>query len=129
LGSEEFIRRARRIRKVFGGGMRQAGILAAAGIYALENHIDRLAQDHQNALLLGEAISHHPAVEEVLPVETNILIFSLKTGKTALEWVTDMKKAGILGYAIANQQVRLVTHLDIDDEMIHKTIKWMNNYH
>jgi threonine aldolase len=128
LGSGEFIKKARRIRKVFGGGMRQAGILAAAGIYALENHIQRLEQDHRFARMLEDAIVSHPAVLEVLPVETNILIFTLKTGKTAAEWVADMKKAGILGYAIAPQQVRLVTHLDNSEEMINQTIKWIHSY-
>lgn len=128
LGNEEFIKKARRIRKVFGGGMRQAGILAAAGIYALENHIQRLEQDHRHANLLVETIASHPTVEEVLPVETNIIIFTLKSGKTAAEWVADMKKAGILAYAIAPQQVRLVTHLDISEEMIMYTNKWIHSY-
>ena len=128
LGNEEFIKKARRIRKVFGGGMRQAGILAAAGIYALENHIQRLEQDHRHANLLVETIASHPIVEEVLPVETNIIIFTLKSGKTAAEWVADMKKAGILAYAIAPQQVRLVTHLDISEEMIIYTNKWIRSY-
>jgi threonine aldolase len=113
LGNKEFILKARRIRKLFGGGMRQAGFLAAAGIYALENHIDRLKTDHENAGLIEKEIVAHPLVETVLPVETNIIIFNLKPGKTAAEWVGDMKKSGILGYAIAPQQVRLVTHLDI----------------
>jgi threonine aldolase len=128
LGSGDFIKKARRIRKIFGGGMRQAGMLAAAGIYALDNHIQRLEQDHIHARLIEEAIALHPAVEEVLPVETNILIFTLKHGKTAASWVADMKKAGILGYAIAPQQVRLVTHLDITKEMVDHTISWIHSY-
>jgi threonine aldolase len=128
LGSEEFIKKARRIRKLFGGGMRQAGNLAAAGIYALENHIERIEEDHINAQLLEESIASHPDVEEVLPADTNILIFTLKKGKTAQSWVADMKKAGILGYAIAPQQVRLVTHLDISKEMIDYTLNWMRSY-
>ena len=128
LGSADFIKKARRIRKIFGGGMRQAGILAAAGIHALNNHISRLEQDHIHARLLEEAIALHPAIEEVLPVETNILIFTLKQGKTAASWVEDMKKAGILGYAIAPQQVRLVTHLDISKEMVDHTINWIRSY-
>jgi len=128
LGSGEFIKKARRIRKLFGGGMRQAGILAAAGIYALDNQIQRLEQDHIHARLLEEAIVSHPAVENVLPAETNILIFTLKEGKTAASWVADMKNAGILGYAIAPQQVRLVTHLDISKEMVDHTINWIRSY-
>jgi len=128
LGNKEFILKARRIRKLFGGGMRQAGFIAAAGIYALENHIDRLQTDHENAGLIEKEIVVHPLVETVLPVETNIIIFNLKPGKTAVEWVGDMKKAGILGYAIAPQQVRLVTHLDISAEMIETTIDWIRSY-
>jgi threonine aldolase len=127
LGSGTFIRHARRIRKIFGGGMRQAGLLAAAGIYALENHIQRLQEDHQKARLLEDVLLKHPRVAEVLPVETNIIIFTLLQGLTAAEWVAQMKKDGILAYAIAPQQVRLVTHLDIDDAMIQQTIEWIRN--
>ncbi|HEU4904336.1 MAG TPA: GntG family PLP-dependent aldolase, partial [Flavisolibacter sp.] len=90
LGTRDFIRKARRIRKVFGGGMRQAGYLAAAGIYALQNNIDRLDVDHQHAKQLAEALSRKEFVGTVLPVETNIVIFSVKDGYTPQSLVAKM---------------------------------------
>lgn len=126
LGRKEFIQKARRIRKVFGGGMRQAGFIAAAGIYALENNIQRLAEDHLHALQIGEAIAKKSFVKMVLPVETNIIIFELKDGITAPELVSKLKEQHILGYAIAPDRVRLVTHLDITKEMAAATIERFN---
>ena len=122
IGSADFIKKARRIRKVFGGGMRQAGYLAAAGIYALQNHIDRLKQDEAHARLIADALQQKSFVSDVLPVETNIIIFSVK-GLTAPQLVQKLKEHGILGYAIAPTQVRLVTHLDITPDMVQKTIE------
>src|SRR6185436_17324010 len=78
LGNHDFIRKARRIRKVFGGGMRQGGFLAAAGIYALQNNIERLKADHEHAQQIANAITKKEFVNQVLPVETNILIFETK---------------------------------------------------
>ncbi len=122
IGSASFIRQARRIRKVFGGGMRQAGFLAAAGIYALDNHITRLAEDHLHARLLGEALQKKEFVDQVLPVETNIVIFQLRPGFTAAGIVAKLKDNQILAYAIAPDRVRMVVHLDIRPEMVQKTI-------
>lgn len=122
LGKKEFIRKARRVRKVFGGGMRQAGMLAAAGIYALQNHIDRLAEDHQNAEKIAAAVALKPFVKTVLPVETNIIIFELREGYSARDLVERLKPQGILGYAISANRIRLVTHLDITTEMVAHTI-------
>jgi threonine aldolase len=126
LGSREFIKKARRIRKVFGGGMRQAGYLAAAGIYALNNHIDRLQEDHKHAKMLAEALQKKDIVEEVYPVETNIIIFKLKPGLTPVALVEKMKQKDIYWYAISPTQVRIVVHLDITPEMIDKTIEAIN---
>lgn len=122
LGPSAFIEKARRIRKVFGGGMRQAGFIAAAGIYALEHHVERLKEDHQHAALIAKALSAKNEVAEVLPIETNIIIFHLKPGLSAKEWVAKMKEHDILGYAIAPTSVRLVLHLDITPSMVQKTI-------
>lgn len=121
LGTASFIHKARRVRKVFGGGMRQAGYLAAAGIYALENHIDRLTEDHQHARQLAEALRQKDFVDTVLPVETNIVIFSLKGRFTPLSLVAKMKEENIHWYAISPTQVRIVTHLDISPEMVQRT--------
>ncbi|WP_121354609.1 low-specificity L-threonine aldolase [Flavisolibacter nicotianae] len=123
LGSADFIRKARRVRKVFGGGMRQAGYLAAAGIYALQNNVDRLKQDHLQAKQLAEALAKKDFVETVLPVETNIIIFSVKGRFTSPSLVARMKEENILWYAISPTQVRIVTHLDVTPEMIEKTIQ------
>lgn len=121
VGSASFIKKARRIRKVFGGGMRQAGFLAAAGIYALDHHIERLKIDHLHAKALESTLSTLPYVKMVLPVETNIVIFELKDGLSAPQMVSQLKERDILAYAIAPNRVRLVTHLDITSQMIEKT--------
>ena len=121
VGSASFIKKARRIRKVFGGGMRQAGFLAAAGIYALDHHIERLKIDHLHAKALESTLSILPYVKMVLPVETNIVIFELKDGLSAPQMVNQLKERDILAYAIAPNRVRLVTHLDITSQMIEKT--------
>ncbi|TBR18094.1 MAG: aminotransferase class I/II-fold pyridoxal phosphate-dependent enzyme [Chitinophagaceae bacterium] len=122
LGNKNFIKKGRRIRKVFGGGMRQAGFLASAGIYALQNNIDRLNQDHTHAKQLAEIIATKSFVQFVLPVETNIIIFELTDLYTAPTFVSILKEQGILGYAISPNRVRLVVHLDISEEMVNKSI-------
>ncbi len=123
IGTKDFIRKARRVRKAFGGGMRQAGYVAAAGIYALQNHIERLQQDHDHALLLANTLEKKDFVDKVLDVETNIIIFSVKGRFNPLTLVETMKEKGILWYAISPTQVRIVTHLDITPEMIQNTIE------
>jgi threonine aldolase len=123
LGKREFIKKGRRIRKVFGGGMRQAGFLAAAGIYALQNNITRLAEDHLHARQIGEVIAEKEFVKELLPVETSIIIFELKEEITAPEMVSKLKEKDILGYAITPRRVRLVLHLDISTAMVNETIR------
>jgi threonine aldolase len=123
LGKKDFIKRARRVRKVFGGGMRQAGFLAAAGIYALDNNIERLKDDHANTKQIAAAIAKKSFVKFVLPVETNIIIFELDDSITAPALVAKLKEHDILGYAIAPNRVRLVVHLDINNEMVNKTIE------
>ena len=123
LGNNDFIKKARRVRKVFGGGMRQGGFLAAAGIYALKNNINRLAEDHANAGLIATEIAKKDFVKTVLPVETNIIIFELVEKESAQEFVSRLKDKNILCYAIAPQQVRLVLHLDITKEMVQRTLE------
>ncbi|MBI2967540.1 MAG: aminotransferase class I/II-fold pyridoxal phosphate-dependent enzyme [Bacteroidetes bacterium] len=123
LGSKEVIKKARRIRKVMGGGMRQAGILAAAGIYALDHHITRLKEDHRRAKALGEAIKNIPVVEEILHVETNIIIFRLRKPYTSQEFVNKLMERKIKFIATGPFSVRAVTHLDFDDEMLERTVR------
>jgi threonine aldolase len=122
LGKKDLIYRARRFRKIFGGGMRQAGFIAAAGIYALEHNIERLAIDHFHAKELAEALLKKDFVGKMMPVETNILIFEV-TGKfTARSLAEQLKAYDILVIAISPTQVRMVLHLDITEEMVRKTI-------
>jgi len=121
LGKKDFIKKARRIRKVFGGGMRQGGFIAAAGIYALKNNIERLKQDHDHAKQIGNTIASTALTKFVFPVETNIIIFETVAEATTI--VEKLKKKNILCYAVASDRVRLVVHLDITEEMVSKTIE------
>lgn len=121
LGDARFIKKARRVRKLFGGGMRQAGYLAAAGIYALQHHIERLSEDHTHAKMIGEVLQTQTYVERVMPVETNIVIFETK-GVSAKDLVAQLKEHSILAYAIAPNKVRLVLHLDIARTMVEQVI-------
>ncbi len=122
LGTAPFIRRARRFRKVFGGGMRQAGYLAAAGIYALENNIARLSEDHHHAKMIGAAMAEKPFIDTILPVETNIVIASFHPPYSPQQFIEAMKKEDILLFSISPTQVRMVVHLDISPEMVSKAI-------
>ncbi|GMV78426.1 MAG: threonine aldolase [Chitinophagaceae bacterium] len=123
LGNKNFIQKARRIRKVFGGGMRQAGVLAAAGIYALQNNINRLAQDHLHAKQIEQALQKKDFIGEIFPVETNIIIFEIKGKYTASEFIALLKENNILAIAISNTQVRFVVHLDITESMVQQTLE------
>lgn len=123
LGTKPFIAKARRIRKVFGGGMRQAGFMAAAGLYALQHHIERLSVDHHHAKLIEQTLQTLPYVDEIKPVETNIIIFSCKGKYTSKQLVEVLKQKQILAYAISPTQVRLVVHLDVSEAMIERTIE------
>ena len=106
------IKRALRIRKILGGGMRQVGYLAAAGIYALQNNVNRLVDDHKRAQELGAVLEQLPWVEKVEPVETNILIFSLKKGFDEKLLIEKLKQKGIFISSMGPGKLRIVTHLD-----------------
>lgn len=122
LGTRDFIRQARRIRKIMGGGMRQGGILAAAGIYALEHHIDRLEEDHRHARAIGEALSAKAWVESVMPVETNILVFSLRPPYTPQQFADYLAAHSILCFPVSATEVRMVTHYDISPAMVDRLL-------
>lgn len=121
MGSASFIREARRVRKKFGGGMRQAGYMAATGIYALENHLHRLAEDHHHAKMIAGALLEKDFTGHMLPVETNILIFEVCREWTPVKFRDYLAREGIHVMAISPTQVRMVTHLDITPEMAEKT--------
>jgi threonine aldolase len=122
MGPAAFIRQARRVRKAFGGGLRQAGFMAAAGIYALENNIARLATDHDHARRLGAALEKKDFVRSIMPVATNIVIFEVDQNGCARELAQQLKEKGVLAIAIAANQIRFVTHLDVSPAMIDEAV-------
>lgn len=118
LGSRVHIRKALRIRKAMGGGMRQAGMLAAAGLYALQNHVERLAEDHRRAAIIARHLTACNYVAEILPVETNIVVFKLQPGTyQPAQFSEILKRKGILANPFAGG-IRFVTHLDFNDEQL-----------
>ena len=128
MGSEAFIKKARRIRKVFGGGMRQVGYLAAAGIYALDNHVARLGDDHRRAAQLGEVLRSLPFVEDVVPVQSNIIFFKLDDRLSEIDFLARLAQNDIHAMALSPGNIRFVTHLDFTDEMmdvLEKTLRLM----
>jgi threonine aldolase len=114
--------KARRMRKAFGGGMRQAGFIAAAGSYALDHHIGRLKDDHKRAKILGETIRQLNWVESVMPVDTNIVIFRLAGDLTHEKILKALADQGVRAVKFAPREIRMVTHLDFDDARLDHTI-------
>jgi threonine aldolase len=125
IGDKSFIRKSRRIRKAFGGGMRQAGYLAAACIYALDHHVDRLVEDHQRARKISQTLASLDCVKAVQPVKTNIIIFELE-GISGADFVSQLSNHGIKAAAVTSQSVRFVLHLDIHDQMVDYVINVIN---
>jgi threonine aldolase len=123
LGGKTAIKNARRVRKVFGGGMRQAGIIAAAGLYALKNNIYRLKDDHVRARTLEKVLKTMGCVESILPVYTNIVIFNLKKDLiTGEAFEKKLAENNIRISSFGKQTIRLVTHLDFTDDHLEKTV-------
>ncbi len=118
LGDADFIKQARRVRKVFGGGMRQAGYLAVAGIYALDHHVERLKDDHDRARQIGKMLSKLSFIDEISPIETNIIIFRLSDKMPVDLFLNKLADEDILAVQFGKQAVRMVTHLEITDEML-----------
>jgi threonine aldolase len=116
LADKDTIKYARRIRKVFGGGMRQAGFLAAAGIYALDHHVERLKIDHAHAQILAEALGRSSAVTNVLPAETNIVLFD--TVEPADAVLAKLAEQGIQAMSTDKHRIRFVLHLDVHPEQV-----------
>ena len=122
LGSKVHIAKALRIRKLFGGAMRQVGFLAAAGIYAFDNHIERLADDHKKAKAIELVLNSLPYVKKVEPVETNIIIFYVKDHLNADDFIACMTKKNILLTPMGDGKIRIVTNLDFSIEMLEKLV-------
>jgi len=118
LGKKDFIKKARRVRKAFGGGMRQAGSLAAAGIFALEHHVDRLKTDHQHAKSIEEILKGQSFINGISPVQTNIVIAECDSAFDMKGFIEKMKNHGVKFLAISSNKFRMVTHLNIDADMI-----------
>lgn len=121
LCRKEYEHEVRRMRKVMGGGMRQAGYLAAAGVYALDNHIERLGEDHQRAREMGKVLSRLGWIEEVKPVDTNIVIFVVAKKITPEYVLQKLSDQNIKALKFGPKEIRMVTHLDFTDEMLNKT--------
>lgn len=128
IGNAAFIRKARRIRKAMGGGMRQAGYLAAAGIFALDNHIERLRTDHLHAKMLGEAIQKNSAYVNLRPIMTNIVIFDVRSPRNTENLLNHLKLNGVVASAFGPSTVRLVTHLDVSEDMIAKAMQILEHF-
>tara|TARA_R100001369_G_scaffold92244_1_gene136379 strand:- start:2046 stop:3068 length:1023 start_codon:yes stop_codon:yes gene_type:complete len=128
VGKKELMQNAMRVRKVLGGGMRQIGFMAAAGLYAFENHIDRLAEDHKKASEIANVLSQQPYVSKVEPTETNIVIFYLKEGFSEEKFMDDLHEKEIIISNMGQGKLRIVTHLDYTEEMHVKFIDTLKNY-
>lgn len=127
IGSSELINKAIRVRKVLGGGMRQAGYLAACGIYALNNNIERLKEDHLKAYEIEKLLSEKHYIKKVEEVETNILIFQLKSNYDSNIFLNKMLKSGVKLISMGDNKLRIVTHKDYNNEMHQKFIEIITN--
>lgn len=127
IGKKDFIAEARRFRKVMGGGMRQAGLLAAAGIYALDHHIERLKEDNERAKQIGKLLETLPFVDYVRPVKSNIIIFELPQKISGDAFIQTLAEQGIAAVALGPRMIRFVTHLDFTQEMLDQTLEILSN--
>ena len=123
LGDAHFIKIARRNRKVLGGGMRQVGIVASAGTYALNHHVDRLKDDHEHAQIIANALANCSWINQVLDVETNIIVASLKDGFEPLKFLHKLEEDGVLAIPFGKGKIRMVTHLDVSSENVEKVVE------
>ncbi len=127
VGKKELMKNAIRVRKVLGGGMRQVGFMAAAGIFALDNHFDRLAKDHERAQEIGDVLEEVDYIGSVEPIETNIIIFYLKDSSKESKFMDYLKKNEIRISNMGQGKLRIVTHLDYDQEMHLRFLEALRN--
>lgn len=118
LGNADFIKKARRIRKILGGGMRQTGYLAAAGLYALQNNVTRLKEDHLLAQEIGKLLNEQPFVEKVSKIETNIIIFEHSKTYQTEELLNKLNDLGIRAVKMGQSKIRFVTHLNLPENTL-----------
>ena len=127
VGKQKFMDKAMRVRKVLGGGMRQVGFAAAAGLYGIEHHWQRMADDHKRAQELSIALNQHPDVAHVEPVETNILIFNLRPDADELQFIERLKAEDIHISALGKGKLRIVTHYDYTEAMHQHFLAFLKN--
>ncbi|MAO10946.1 MAG: threonine aldolase [Flavobacteriaceae bacterium] len=127
VGKKELMKNAMRVRKVLGGGMRQIGFMAAAALYAFENHIERLAEDHKKASEIANVLSKQSYVKKVEPTETNIVIFYLKEGFSEEKFMNDLQKQDIIISNMGQGKLRIVTHLDYTEVMHDRFLDILKN--
>ena len=128
VGKSGIMENAIRVRKVLGGGMRQVGFMAAAGIYALDHHVERLAEDHKKAMEIASLLAELKYISKVEPTETNIVIFYLEESLSEDTFMSDLKEQGILISNMGNGKLRVVTHLDYTEEMHANFLKVLREY-
>lgn len=128
LGSKEHIAKAHRIRKVMGGGMRQAGFIAAAGLHALDHHLERLKEDHRKAGTLERELQALPYIAAVLPVETNIVIFDLQQSVSPERFLAYLAERDIKAFGMGKQAIRFVFHLDVSDPQFEALLETMRAF-
>jgi threonine aldolase len=127
LGSNKFIKKGRRIRKVFGGGMKQVGYLAAAGIFALDNNILRLKEDHKLAKIIENTLKSLPYIKSIYPVETNLIVFEFVEDINVNHFLKKLEQKEIYAIKTGHQLIRMVTHLGFTDDMLETTVSTLNN--
>ena len=128
IGKKEIMQKAMRVRKVLGGGMRQIGFMAAAGNYALDNHLERLAEDHKKAAEIAHVLEQQSYVKKVEPTETNIVIFYLSEGISEEKFIGDLIHKNIKISGMGQGKLRIVTHLDYTDEMHERFLQLLAEY-
>ena len=127
LGTKDAMEAALRVRKLFGGAMRQAGYLAAAGIYALDNHVERLVIDHTRAKIIGAALQNCELVKNVEHIETNIVIFNVIDSINEQDFISRLNDAGITLISMGQGKLRMVTHLDFTEDMLESVVLTIEN--
>ncbi|MEM1001128.1 MAG: GntG family PLP-dependent aldolase [Bacteroidota bacterium] len=123
IGKKELMDKAIRVRKILGGGMRQVGYLAVAGLYALDHHLDRLEEDHKRAKEIGRVLETLPKIKVVEPIETNIIIFELNDGVNEVSFLNDLNDQQISIIGMGSNKLRIVTHLDYTDQMHNRLLE------
>ena len=123
IGKKELMKNAIRVRKILGGGMRQVGFAAAAGLYALDNHLNRLSEDHDKAQELGDLLSQLAFIKKVEPIETNIIIFELNSDVDETKFLNSLESQGIKIIGMGSNKLRMVTHMDYTDTMHEQVLK------